>query len=527
MQATCVRHTDLPHTSRLFRDYIYDFPRVSAFYDWRPQRREDFAAAAARIEFPAERRAALVSALRAMNGGHAALDTLARPGTFAVITGQQVGLFTGPIYTIYKALTAVALAGQLTAAGLPAVPVFWLATEDHDFDEANHCWVFDTSNRPVRLAIDAAGAPGAGRGPVGGIPVAAPPIDALRRALSGLPFVDEVTDAVAAAYTPGSSMGSAFAALLARVLPTPMLVFDPMHPNARRLAAPLLRKAVENMPDLNAAVRKRGRELETDGYHAQVLVEEGTSFVFLLENGRRIALRRDGADFLAGDRRISASELAARAEQLSPNALLRPVVQDSMFPTVAYIGGPAELAYFAQSQPLYRALLGRMPVAVPRQSATLLDSRAQRLFDRYGLALPDLLHGEEALRDRIAAVLVPEDVKAVIADARQRAAGIFDSLGATLARFDRSLESAFAKSRRKMEYQLAKTERKVARAALMRDERAASEAAYLSGLVYPEKHLQERFYSVLPFLARHGMDLAGRLAEALAPECADHRVIPL
>ena len=527
MQATCVRHTDLPHTSRLFSDYIYDFPRVSGFYDWRPQRREDFAAAAARIELPEERRAALAGALRAMNGGHPALDALARPGTFAVLTGQQVGLFTGPVYSIYKALTAAALAAQLTAAGLPSVPVFWLATEDHDFDEVNHCWVFDTSNRPVRLAINAAGTAGAGRAPVGGIPVTAPPLDALRQALSGFPFANEVTDAAAAAYTPGSSLGSAFAALLARVLPAPMLVFDPMHPEARRLAAPLLRKAVENMPDLNAAVRARGGELEAAGYHAQVRVEKDTSFVFLLENGRRIALRRDGADFLAGDRRIPASELAERAEDLSPNALLRPVVQDSMFPTVAYVGGPAELAYFAQSQPLYRALLGRMPVAVPRQSATLLDSRAQRLFGRYGLALPDVLHGEEALRGRIAAVLVPEDVKAAITEAKQRAAGVFDSLGATLARFDRSLESAFAKSRRKMEYQLAKTERKAARAALTRDERAAFEAAYLSGLVYPRKHLQERFYSVLPFLARHGMDLAGRLAGALAPDCADHRVIPL
>jgi len=505
-------------------DYIYDFERISAFYDHSPHRRDSFAAAAARIELPAGRRAELVSALRVMNGDHPDLQALARPGTAAVVTGQQVGLFTGPIYSIYKALTAYVLAARLTAEGLPAVPVFWLATEDHDFDEISHCDVFDISNRPVRLAI---GAPGPGRVPAGGIAVVQPPVDALRQALAGFPFAEEVVEAAAGAYAPGATMGSAFAALLSRVLPAPVLVFDPMHPDARRLAAPLLRKAVENMPGLAERVIARGRELEAAGYHAQVKVERDTSLVFLLENGERIALRRNGADFAAGERRIRSSELAARAEQLSPNALLRPVVQDSIFPTVAYVGGPAELAYFAQSQVLYSALLGRMPVAVPRQSATLLDSRAQRCFDRYGLTLPDVLQGEEALRDRIASTLVPDDLKAAIAEAKARASAAFDSLGATLSRFDRSLEAGFAKSRRKMEYQLAKTERKAARAAFMRSERAAGEAAYLSGLVYPKKHLQERFYSVLPFLARHGMDLSARLAGVFATDCADHRVIPL
>jgi bacillithiol biosynthesis cysteine-adding enzyme BshC len=525
MQATCVRYTDLPGTTALFADYLYRFDRVSRFYDHCPHELECYQGSAARVDFPAERRAALIEALRAMNGDHPALEELAKPGTYAVVTGQQVGLFSGPAYTIYKALTAVALARRLTAAGLPSVPIFWLATEDHDFTEVNHAWVFDAANRPVRLEMPANGA---GKRPVGGIGIEQAPIDELHRALSGFAYGDDVADTVARAYASGETMGSAFSKLLTQVLgPNALPVFDPMHPAGRRLAAPLLSRAVERMPELNASVRERSRELIDAGYHAQVHVEEQTSFVFLLENGQRLALHRHDREFVLNGRRLSASELAAKGEQLSPNALLRPVAQDWMLPTIAYVGGPAELAYLAQSQVLYHELLGRMPVAVPRQAATLLDHRAAKLFDRYHLTLADFFHGEEGLRDRIASRLVPPEVSHTIESARARSAEIHDGVSATLARFDPSLEAAFAKSRRKMEYQLEKTARKAARAALLRNERACQEAAYLAGLVYPEKHLQERLYSILPFLARHGMDLASRLEEDIKPDCMDHRLIVL
>jgi uncharacterized protein YllA (UPF0747 family) len=164
---------------------------------------------------------------------------------------------------------------------------------------------------------------------------------------------------------------------------------------------------------------------------------------------------------------------------------------------------------------------------VPRQGATLLDARAAKLFARYGLTLPDFFHGEEALRERIAKKLVPPELAEAIAQAKARSASAWDALAAELARFDRTLEAAFAKSRRKMEYQLAKTERKALRVALERNARAAADARYLNALVYPHKHLQERFYSVLPFLARHGLDAMGRIAGHLTTDCLDHRLIAL
>jgi bacillithiol biosynthesis cysteine-adding enzyme BshC len=523
MEPACIRHTDLPGTSALFADYLYNFERVARFYEHDPHDAEAFRRAASAISLPADRRASLVAALREQNEPNSSLDALARPETVAVLTGQQVGLFSGPCYTVYKALTAVRLAEQLTTSGIPAVPVFWLATEDHDFEEVNHCWVFDAANRPVRLEIPGTNAD---RRPVGGIGVGGAPIEGLREALGGFPFADETAALVAEAYAPGETFGSAFAKLLRRILPSQgLLLFDPMHPASRRLAAPLLARAVEAMPRLAERLIERTRELTEAGYHGQVLVEAHTSLVFLLEDGRRLALRRSGDEFVSDGRRFSAAELAAMAENLSPNALLRPVVEDSMFPTVAYVGGPAELAYLAQSQVIYRELLGRMPVAVPRASATLLDARAAKLAGRCELKLADFFRGEDATRQRIADRLVPPGLAAALGDARVSTGKVLDGVQGAMAGFDPTLAAAFRTSRRKIEYQLAKTERKAARESLRRDERASAETAYVCGLLYPHKHLQERFYSMVPFLARHGQGLIDRLAEELGPDCPDHRVL--
>jgi uncharacterized protein YllA (UPF0747 family) len=289
-----------------------------------------------------------------------------------------------------------------------------------------------------------------------------------------------------------------------------------MHPAVRSLAAPVLRQALEAVRELRAGVLERNRELEAAGYHAQVRVDEQTSFLFLLENGRRVTL--DGG-------RGSTQELADRAEQLSPNALLRPVVQDYILPTVASVGGPAEVAYLAQAQVIYRTLLGRMPVAVPRSSATLVDARSAARLKRYGLALPDLFRGEEQVREQMAQKLVPPALSGVFEQTRAETARLLEDLDAHLARFDVTLTAAFETSRRKILYQLGKVERKTAREAFRRNERAARDAASLCGLVYPHRHLQERFYTILPFLARHGLELIDRLYEAIDLDCPDHRVL--
>ncbi len=526
MESRCVRHTELPHTTSLFADFLYHFDRVAPFYPFPPLDWESYRSAAAAIRYPAERRAALVAALRELNGESPALEQLARPETVVVATGQQVGLCSGPAYTAYKALTALKLARHLTARGVRAVPVFWMATEDHDLGEVNHCWIFDTAGRPVR--IEAAAAASA-HTPAGRVVLPQAVAPALRDPLAAFPHGGEVVELIEESYVPGRTFAAAFAHLLRRLFGTRgLLVLDPLHPAFRALAAPLLREAVHHAGQLAERLAARNLSLEAAGYHVQVRAEPDTSLVFLLEDGKRRPLRRnEGSYVMPGGETVSAPELAAQAEKLSPNALLRPVVQDYILPTVACVAGPAELAYLAQSQVLYEALLGRAPVFVHRASFTLLDPRGDKLMTRYGLGLTDLFAGETMLHDRIARMLTPPDLKDRMAAARERIAQEIEHVREELRRFDPTLDEAMERSGRKILYQLSKIERKTAREALRRDARALRDAEYLHNLVYPHKHLQERFYSILPFLAQRGLGALEHIYESVRLDCPDHQVLVL
>lgn len=511
MQCTCVRQTDLPNTSRLFADLVYHFDRVDDLYSW-PPNNIDALLAASKFEYPDDRRAALVDALRPLNPGNPSLEKLAQPGTVAAVTGQQVGLFSGPAYTIYKALTAIRTAEQLTARGVPAVPVFWLATEDHDLAEIDHAWVFDAASKPVRLN---ATFESSGPRPVGGARITDLPLSQLRGALAGLPFAEEAAALVERYYQPGATMGEAFAGMVRELFaPWGLLLIDPMSPAIRKIAAPLVAEAVARMPELCAAVIERSRELQRRGYHAQVLVDDTTSLVFLLRNGERIGLDRTDPQF-AG--------LTANAEHLSPNALLRPVVQDYLLPTVAYAGGAAELAYLAQSQVLYQALLGRQPVAFPRAGFTLVDERFTRYMRRYALQPADLFSRADQLSSRIAAKLIPAELQSQLDRTASDVKASLDGLSASLKDFDPTLASALETSRRKIEYQTAKIVRKTAATMMAKDEQTRTHAAALHNLVFPENHLQERLYSIVPFLAKYGPGMIADLCEHVQFECPDHQ----
>ena len=516
MPSQCIRHTDLPGSSRLFTDLLYHFDKVADFYDHAPLDLESYKKAA-QFDFPAARRAELVEALAEQNPGNPSLKTLAEAGTMAVVTGQQVGLFSGPAYTLYKVLTAVRLAQHLSRNGIPSVPVFWLATEDHDLPEINQAWSFGADQQPVGLTSSAVNPK---LGPVGGIAIPDPPLAELRKTLMEFPFGEEIASLVESAYLPGASFGDSFRKLLGDLLkPYGVLFLDPMRPAIRELMAPLLAHAAGMLPKLMASLTGRNAELETRGYHAQVHVDADTSLFFVLEDGKRVPLRKFGPGKL--------EDLKTRPESLSPNALLRPVMQDYMLPTVAYVGGPAELAYFAQSQVLYHALLGRMPVIVPRAFFTLLDARASKMLERYQISIADFHPGMQALKERMAARLVPTELSSDVANSKETVTKAIDKLASQLMGFDPSLAKALTRSRAKIVYQMEKMESKTAREALRRDDRAGADAVLLAGLIYPHSHLQERYYSILPFLAKYGPDLVGTIHDSIVIGCADHQLLVL
>jgi uncharacterized protein YllA (UPF0747 family) len=302
-------------------------------------------------------------------------------------------------------------------------------------------------------------------------------------------------------------------------------LIDPMERSLREIAAPLMRQAVERMPELVDALMVRSRQLVERGYHAQVLVDKSMSLAFLLQDGERIALRQSDGEFTGRHRNFSSRDLAARAADLSPNALLRPVVQDYLLPTTAYIGGPSELAYFAQSQVLYSALLGRQPAAFPRACFTLLDERSHKRMTRYCLSQTDLFAGEQELHDAIAARLVPEQLRRRLNETKSTFSTALDALRDELNLFDITLAAALGTSRHKIEYQVGKIARKTARQIMARDEQAVRDARSLNGLVFPDKHLQERLYSIVPFIAKFGPGLVDEIYSAVRIECPDHQFL--
>jgi len=220
----------------------------------------------------------------------------------------------------------------------------------------------------------------------------------------------------------------------------------------------------------------------------------------------------------------SLEELAEMPLQLSPNALLRPVMQDYLLPTISYVGGPSEIAYMAQAEVLYENLLGRMPVIFPRNTYTLLDDKSSKLLHRYRLRVPDLFCPQEQVQSRISAKLVPPAIAEEFSSARSVLDSALVRLQSGLAEFDPTLEEAAKRSTAKIRYQLEKLSRKTAREAMRRDEQAERNARYLTNFLYPHRHLQERFFSIVPFLAKYGMDLPERMLGETQLVCPDHIV---
>src|SRR5208283_4176869 len=323
-----------------------------------------------RVAYDAARRSKVSEILERQNRAWgASAKTLAnidrfRRGALAAVTGQQVGLFGGPLFSIFKALTAVKLAEQASAAGVDCVPVFWLATEDHDLAEVNHVSLYSQQGVPERITAESRGIPDA---PVGAIKFG-PEIEPVVERAASLLGDSEVVAWLRESYRQGETLGTGFARLFARLFADwGVILLDPADPEFHRVAQPLLRAAIETAPALDEALLARGKALEAAGYHQQVKVTAATTLLFEVKNGARTVVRRKAngatsAEFQVGHEKLTQHQLLDRIEaapeNFNPNVLFRPVVQDYLLPTLAYTGGAAEVAYFAQVAVVYEKLLG-------------------------------------------------------------------------------------------------------------------------------------------------------------------------
>ena len=518
MDCHALAFRQLPHQPDLFLEYLDHFGKVESFY-FHPPSMPAVTRSARKLDYPGERRAEVSSILRRHNidlgAGAETLSNLDRleEGAVAVVSGQQVGLFSGPAYSVYKALTAVQIAEELTRGGIPAVPIFWMATEDHDLDEVRYATWFD-QGKLIRFELPLIAETGR---PVGRISLGTQ-IEPLVQAAAEL-LANQGSDLLAQylveSYRPEETYGSAFGKLFARLFAQQgLILMDPLDNGLHKVAARLYQHALAERDALNEKLLQRGKDLDRAGFDAQVKVTSRSTLMFRLADGVRQVITASNGKFQAGEKTWQREELVhlthTEPENFSPNALFRPVVQDYLLPTAAYIAGPAEISYFAQSEVVYRHLLGRMPVMLPRAGFTLVDAKADKLLRRYGLTVENVWGGPQELRHKMESRSVPGSLAKNFERNRKQIAKMLAQLGKQIEKLDPTLKGTVERARKRIEFHIDKLRRKAGRAQDKKVGLISAHEQYLESLLDPHKGLQERELCLLPFLARWG---AGGLSE--------------
>ena len=533
--ADCYPITVAPGLHPLFLDYCAGAPAARPFYAALPPDLGWQARPVVSAHWP--KLVELLAGQNPASDGSAAARALEalRQGAGTVVTGQQVGLFGGPLFTPFKAATAVARARAATAAGRPHAAIFWLASEDHDFDEINHV-TFPAGRELKRLAYaDASTA----QRPVGGILLderIVPLVDQAWELLGG----SDAMDALAAAYRPGRSFAQAFAGFYSKAFAAQgLLVLDAGGREVHRMGAPVLRAGLERADELHAALTTRGAELEAAGYHAQVAVGAQSSLLFLIDErtGARLALKRIAPNaaepeglWQAGRQNFSTEDLLGvletEPERISPSALLRPVFQDFLLGTSLIVGGPAEIAYFAQSAVLFERILGRVTPVQPRFSGTLVEPAIAEVLRKHELSLERVFaETPDSLAQLLAARAMPVEGKQKIAAAGHALDAELEPLLEWMDKLDAGLGRSAETAAGKMRYQMNRLRRLAANFQLQRETSLGRHAQAICQALYPGGVLQERVIGAAYYFARYGFELAEEITVQAENACPGHTVM--
>ena len=515
--------------SRFVRDYIAGASSSSAFHEGSPFAAGTFMRKAAELdgETTAGKRESAAAIVKPVGPQAArALRTVVEGEGFFVTTGQQPALFGGPLYSLYKALTAVRLAQDLSGIlTRPVMPLFWIASEDHDWEEANHVHLIDQANELHRLTLGPN--PGTVPRPLARIPLGdavIDPVTSLERCFPHNEYRDRYLDLVRGAFNPWATMASAFAALMADLLrDTPLGLVDAADPQLKAASRTILCAEAEDPAASERAVRETSEALAGQGYGLQVPVIRGAvNLLTDLEAGRE-RLQRANGGFVhrRSGRRISQRALLALIREdparVSPNVLLRPVVESAVFPSLAYVGGPGELAYYGQLRGLFARHGVCMPVPVPRSSFLVVEPKVSRVMDKFGLE-PGELRDQGALLSRFARDEVPSEADRALKRWREAVGSIATDLAESSASIDPGLEGAVTRARNAGLAALGTLEKKIVRAVKRRGETTRSQIGKASVNLWPNAKPQDRVLTPLQFLMRYGPGfVASALKEAGVP----------
>jgi bacillithiol synthase len=536
----------IPHQSSLFLNYLDFSPDALRFYQNAPTM-ENLGRAAkdilANLQYP---RAEITSILRRQNGSFGSdsetmrnIDSLEEPDCLAVLTGQQVGLFTGPLYTVYKALTAIQIADELKGQGIRAVPVFWMETEDHDLPEATRR-TLTLADHSLCLAnykdmlFEDDSVP---RGSVGHMRFPAnirQVVDDYLNHLPDTPWKPELRVQLESSYKPGATFAQSFAQLLSAILRgSGLILFDPQDPEAKRLTRGIFQKALQDADIMRAAFLARNKDLEAAGFHAQVSILENSTVLFYFQDGARYALeKKDARIFLKGtDDHFSLDALLRCAEKtpekFSPNVLLRPLIQDSLFPTLAYVGGSAEVAYFAQIEVLYDMWQRPMPIIWPRNSFTLIEPGISAKMDQVGINVQDCFRGKQFLIEKVLRCSGLSEAASNVEALQEHLDQGLTEIRPEIQTVDPTLATALDTARRKILHNVQRLKSQVVRLETTNNSMISNTIDLLMNTCYPNQKLQERELGIQHFWIHHGPSVTNAIRSSLDARCFSHRVLRL
>lgn len=536
---------DIPNQSKLFIEYQNNPRTLAEYYPNAVKSHADIAGFIPEVleNYKADRNA-VCDALEEMNRKFGAgektlenINLLRETDCVAVVTGQQAGLFSGPLYTIYKALSAVKMSECLRGRGFKAVPVFWIASEDHDFDEVSKAFaiskkgnVEEFKNEPQRDAENI---------PVGFVKLDDSIRETVEKLFDELPqteFTGELKKNIREIWKSGESFSDAFILTLSRIFEKyGLIMLDPLDENLKKIAAPIYVEAIKKSGEIVEALMKRSAELTENGFHAQVLVTDDYFPLFWQAKDKtRNSLKKSKT----GNFRIKESqreftieelaEIAAREPQrFSPTVVLRAAVQDYILPTVCYFGGGAEVAYFAQSGEVYRILNRPQTPIFHRQSFTIIEAKHRRTMEKYDLNFKDLLGGKEKNLPTVVERFLNPEMTRIFAEAEKNIDAELNLLNENLTEIEPTLAESLATRRRKIVYHIENIRNKFHHAQVKKDETINRRIDTLFEEILPHKALQERTINVLTFLNLYGFYFTDWIYDAIDLDDKGHRIIYL
>ncbi len=530
--------------SKLFSDYLSNFSALRRFYQYDYRSLQGFADAAEARKPAMGHRDLLADVLLEQNKSFGAgeeslrhIEELRAEQTFAVVTGQQVGILGGPLYTIYKTISAVKLARQLRdqLPGYAFVPVFWLEGEDHDFEEMNKIVVLSQEGSPASVEFPHPSKQGAKSAePVGKIKLGAGIeafFDQLAKALPTTEFREALLQRLKSVYTSEATFSGAFAALLHSLFPDEgLVIIDANDRRLKQLTRHIFLNELETFPRISQKIIQQSASLE-EQYHAQIKTKAMN--LFLVHNGGRYLIEPREHDFaLRGTRQYFTREELLRIldespEAFSPNVALRPICQDTILPTAAYVAGPSEVAYFAQLKPVYDYFSCPMPVIYPRASATVVEERQQKILEKYQLSIGDVFRQPTRLQQHVIDMVSEVKIDELFTHTSAQIGDLLQEMRFGLTTIDPTLLGPLDATRDKVDGALQVLKQKAAEAQQRKHEIALRQIRKVQNFFLPNGDYQERALNLFSFVNRYGDDFLPWLKSTLNVDQFEHQLLYL